>query len=136
MIYIYLLLNITVLSVKGIITNKNYMNTDKEELETLVSVLKKIGDEGYTTQFKATEKGLVSLTSQKVFQPEEIKVNNFYRFEGESNPDDNAIVYAIETNDGEKGSLIDAYGNYSDVHVANFMKQVEEIHKEKLHQDS
>lgn len=36
-----------------------------------------------------------------------------YRFEGNTNPDDNAILYAIETARGEKGLLLDAYGVYA-----------------------
>ena len=54
---------------------------------------------------------------------------NFFRFEGESDPDDNAILYVIETNDGTKGTLIDAYGVYNDAKVTQFMKEVESIHK-------
>ena len=54
---------------------------------------------------------------------------NFYRFEGESDPDDNAILYIIETNDGTKGTLVDAYGVYNDSRVSQFMKAVETIQK-------
>ena len=42
-----------------------------------------------------------------------------------------SILYAIETTDGAKGTLSDAYGNYSDDDTGAFMKQVE-IEK-KLH---
>jgi hypothetical protein len=34
----------------------------------------------------------------------------YYRFEGASNPDDNVVLYVIETSRGEKGLLLDAYG--------------------------
>jgi hypothetical protein len=37
-----------------------------------------------------------------------------YRFEGDSNPDDSSIVYAISSNTGLKGTLVDAYGAYSE----------------------
>lgn len=69
------------------------------------------------------------MTTLKIFQPAEVEILHFYRFEGESNPADSAILYAIETNDGERGTLIDAYGPYNDSQVTNFIKQVEEIHK-------
>jgi len=52
-----------------------------------------------------------------------------YRFEGELNPSDNAILYAIKTNDGEKGTIVDAYGMYNDLLITNFMKLVIKIHK-------
>jgi hypothetical protein len=54
---------------------------------------------------------------------------HFYRFEGESNPSDSSIVYALESSDGEKGTLVDGYGTSSDTHVTHFMQQVKEIHK-------
>jgi hypothetical protein len=104
-------------------------HNDKEELKTLVSCLNSLLASGYETQFKATKQGLKSLSTEKVYAPEEIKITNFYRFEGESDPADNSVLYAIETNTGERGTLTDAYGAYSDVHVANFIKEVEEIEK-------
>ena len=39
---------------------------------------------------------------------------DFYRFEGESNPDDMSILYAIEANDGISGTISSAYGTYAD----------------------
>jgi len=84
---------------------------------------------GYTTQFKATDKGLCSMTTQKNFKPAQIEIKHFYRFEGESDPDDSSIVYAIETKTGEKGTLVDSYGMYSDPLVSKFIKEVEEIKK-------
>jgi hypothetical protein len=64
-----------------------------------------------------------------VYKPEEVKIKNFYRFEGESDPADNTILYAIETTSGERGTLTDAYGPYSDSHVAKFIQDVEDIEK-------
>lgn len=39
-----------------------------------------------------------------------------------------SILYAIETVDGTKGTLSDAYGLYADEQTGDFMKEVE-IHK-------
>jgi len=39
-----------------------------------------------------------------------------------------SILYAIETTDGNKGTLVDAYGLYADDDTGEFMKEVE-IHK-------
>lgn len=104
------------------------METGKHILETMVSVIQKLEEDGYNVQFQATADGLVSLKSNKTYQPNEVKVENFYRFEGESNPDDSSIVYALAAGD-EKGTLTDSYGQYSDEHVAGFIKLVEKINK-------
>lgn len=46
--------------------------------------------------------------------PEDFTIDEFYRFEGMSNPSDNSIVYAISSSDGVKGVLVDAYGMYAE----------------------
>ncbi|MEW6468885.1 MAG: hypothetical protein AB1458_08175 [Bacteroidota bacterium] len=101
----------------------------KKEMDTLVTCLNLLNQSGFDKQFKATKDGLQELSSMKVYRPENIKVLNFYRFEGISDPADNAILYAIETDDGTRGTLVDAYGPYSDTRVTEFMQKVEEIHK-------
>ena len=103
--------------------------TDKENMSTMVSILEAINKTGYIQQFKVTPEGLTSVESGKSYQPDEIEINHFYRFEVESNPDDSSIIYAIETNDGERGTLIDSYGTYSDPLIASFIKKVESIKK-------
>lgn len=102
---------------------------DKINMDSLVTILNSLEAEGYKTQFKATDKGLESLSTFKLFQPAETKILHFFRFEGESDPEDSAIVYAIETNGGEKGTLVDSFGPYSDPLVGHFIDKVKEIHK-------
>lgn len=104
-------------------------NNSMPYMKSLANCLNKIISDGYTEDFKITEDGLQSLNHSNHYRPEEIHIVNFYRFEGESDPDDNAILYIIETNDGTKGTLVDAYGVYNDSHVTRFMKDVEDIHK-------
>ena len=48
------------------------------------------------------------------FYPEDFRIDEFYRFEGMSNPSDNSIVYAISSRAGIKGVLVDAYGVYAE----------------------
>jgi len=103
--------------------------SDNDSMKTLSSCTRKLSKDGYTVQFKAHKIGLESLDTRKMFEPTEVKIVDFYRFEGQSDPSDNAILYAIETKSGEKGTLIDAYGVYSDLKVSEFVKQVEEIQK-------
>jgi hypothetical protein len=112
------------------------MPNEKVQMDTLVSCTNMLEKLGFTTQFSATSRGLKSLTTQCIYTPDEVKVLNFYRFEGESNPSDNAILYAIETINGERGTLTDAYGPDSDKDVSEFMEQVEHIHKKVNKEES
>jgi len=100
-----------------------------EDMKTLASCLNKLTLAGYTEDFKAGERGLLSLQHEKIYEPSQIQVTDFYRFEGASDPADNSILYAIETDDGVKGTLVDAYGPYADSKVVTFMEEVERLHK-------
>jgi hypothetical protein len=95
----------------------------------IVTCLKKVEEKGYTDQFKAKGKYIECVENGRIYYPEDIAVVNYYRFEGPSNPDDMAILYAIETFDGRKGTLIDAYGRYACEEVGVFMVEVENIQK-------
>lgn len=98
-------------------------------MKSLAICLNRMVNEGYTEDFKVTDNGLLALRTNKHYTPEQIEVVNFYRFEGESDPGDNAILYVIETDDGTKGTLVDAYGTYNDPKLSRFMKNVQSIHK-------
>jgi len=105
----------------------NLMNNDNIKvpyMRDLAHCLNKVMEMGYTENFKAEDGKLVSLETSRRYDPEEISVANFYRFEGVSDPDDNSILYAIETPDGAKGTLVDAYGAYSDPAVTKLMAKV------------
>lgn len=93
-------------------------------MDSLVTVLKKLEDSGFISQFEIDETGLKSMQSDKTFQPHEIRIVRTYRFEGDSNPDDSAILYALETIDNEKGTLVDGYGVSADTATGAFMKKV------------
>ncbi len=98
-------------------------------LKSLTSCLAKVNRDGYTHDMKIENGVIQSLQTEKSYYPHELKVVNFFRFEGLSDPEDNAILYIIETNDGTKGTLVDAYGVYSDPEIDKFMKAVEDIQK-------
>jgi len=105
-------------------------NSKTDNMQTLSEVTNKLVVDGYEVDFKIDEKGkLYSPRKEKSYPPEKIHIVNFFRFEGASDPDENAILYAIETDDGEKGTLTDAYGAYADAKVSKFIKMVEDISK-------
>jgi len=72
---------------------------------------------------------LTTMDSKQKFTPDQVQIVNFYRFEGESNPDDMAILYVLETSTGAKGTISDSYGPYADETIETFMKQVRDLGK-------
>lgn len=99
-------------------------------MRSLVSCIRSLQESGYTDNFKVSNEVLLSPEREKTYKPEEISIRNFYRFEGPSDPADNSILYAIETNDGSKGTLTDSYGPYADPEIEKFIQQVRDIQKE------
>jgi len=82
---------------------------------TLTETLNDLRKEGYTEDFNLRSNCLECRQGQiKVFA-DDFKVDKFFRFEGESNPSDSSILYAILSDRlGLKGVLVNAYGIYSE----------------------
>jgi hypothetical protein len=53
-----------------------------------------------------------------------VTVREFHRFEGTSDPDDMAVVYALEASDGTRGTLTDAFGTYADPAVGRVVERM------------
>lgn len=111
-------------------TGYSQSNDKATEMNSMVMVMNKAVKNGYTEQFKVGSRGFhTAEEGSQAYGPEQISVINFYRFEGESDPGDNSILYVVETADGKKGTLVDAYGPYADPKISAFMQQVEDIQK-------
>ena len=104
-------------------------NDATPNMKTLSECINTAVKKGYTENFKVTGKGLVTENEETSYLPENVAISDFHRFEGYSDPQDNAILYIIQTEDGKKGTLIDSYGAYADAKISNFIKQVEDIQK-------
>lgn len=98
-------------------------------LKTLVDCLAKMRSEGYKEDFTVKEEKLLSYETGKSFAAEQVKIVNFFRFEGQSDPADASILYVIETNDGSKGTLVDGYGLSSESDTSEFILRVENMQK-------
>lgn len=82
--------------------------------ETMTEALTDLKSRGYTEDFKLHSDLLECLTNNQKFSAENFWVDEFYRFEGMTNPDDSSILFAISSSDGLKGTLVDAYGVYAE----------------------
>ncbi len=83
--------------------------------DTMVEALADLKKKGYTTDFnlafdkiKCSETGVCLSTNQ-------FEIIDHVRFEGESNPSDESVIYVVESKDGSmKGIIVSAYGMYSE----------------------
>ena len=101
---------------------------DHEEMDTLIEALEYLRKKGYTKEFKIEQHTMHAIDdNEKTYNPDQVKITDHYRFEGESDPADMTVLYAMETTDGTKGTLIDAFGAYSSQKVSEFLKKVEDV---------
>nr|HPM31441.1 hypothetical protein [Chryseolinea sp.] len=77
------------------------MNTTADAMQKKVTTLSEQSNialkEGYTENFSIESGKLVVAGEDKQYLPEQIKIANFYRFEGNTDPQDNSILYLIIT---------------------------------------
>jgi hypothetical protein len=98
--------------------------SEATEPETLSGVMDDLARRGFTEHFTPANGRLRGVESARTFVPDDVTIAEYHRFEGVSDPDDMAILYAIETTSGVRGTLADAFGVYSDPRVGAFLDDV------------
>ena len=84
-------------------------------MDTISEVLAQLRKEGYVEDFNLQATCLVCRDGHFQVFHHEFVIDKFYRFEGESDPGDEAIVYAISSPKYDiKGVLINGGGIYAD----------------------
>ena len=101
------------------------------EFRSLIECLDNVLAKGYTKDYIPVDGAIRCIQSNRSYRPHEVNIVNFFRFEGISDPAYKAILYVIETADGGKGAVVDAYGAYSSPELDEFMKSVDGIHKKQ-----
>lgn len=91
-------------------------------MKTLSEILNRISAEGYFEEVKISGDDI--FIKDKKYTSDEIEIVKVYRFEGESNPDDMSALYLMDSKDGNKGILIDAYGTYSNPCFDRILKKI------------
>ena len=80
-------------------------------LETVTDALTRLRADGYTADFSATAQGdLACQGCSLTVHPTDVQVDHTIRFEGDTNPDDQDILFAIQCACGCKGTYSAAYG--------------------------
>jgi len=86
-----------------------------DSFDTLTVAINAWRKQGYLEDFELRENKLICLGNKLSISHNEFKVDKYYRFEGETDPSDESILYAISSSVyGLKGLLVSAYGIYAD----------------------
>ncbi|GAB0155850.1 hypothetical protein CHRYSEOSP005_11120 [Chryseobacterium sp. Alg-005] len=99
-----------------------------EKMTTLSQVMEKLSQRGITREFRMNESGEMKLeNSGKNYLSSDLSILKTYRFEGDSNPDDNVVLYIVRDVDGNMGMIIDSYGadsNYPGHEFDAFLRDI------------
>jgi hypothetical protein len=97
--------------------------------DTVTEAINGLKSRGYNIDFNVAFDQLVCANNEICLQPDEFEITEVYRFEGDSNPDDEDVVYAVESKDGKsKGVITSAFGTYADT-LSNRIIQKLAMHK-------
>ncbi|MGY3090886.1 quercetin dioxygenase-like cupin family protein [Hymenobacter sp. UYAg731] len=96
-------------------------------MTTLSERLIQLKKEGYTEDFNLRDNCLMGPGDALQLHPEDFLVDKYYRFEGMSDPGDEAVLYAISSPRHDvKGTLVNGYGISSEPLSAEMMKALQE----------
>ncbi len=79
---------------------------------TVSEAVNELKKRGFTTDFNLEENCIVCHVDK--FTPENFEITEVYRYEGNTDPADEATVYGIESKTGLKGILVTGYGAYTE----------------------
>ena len=100
-----------------------------ESYETVTDAISSLKAQGYILDFNIAFDKLNCLQKELCLDPSEFEITAVYRFEGDSDPGDEAVVYTVESKDGKlRGTITGAYGLYADT-VSTEMLQKLTMHK-------
>ena len=97
--------------------------------DTVVAAINGLKSRGYTLDFNIAFDKITCSNNEVCLNPHEFEIVEVYRFEGDTNPSDEDVVYAVESKTGNvKGIITSAFGLYADS-ISNEMIQKLAMHK-------
>jgi hypothetical protein len=90
--------------------------------DTVSAAVDDLRDRGFTMDFNLSENCIIC--NEHKFNPDDFNIVEVYRFEGNSDPADEAVVYGIESRTGLKGVLVSGYGPSGDTLSGEIAKKL------------
>lgn len=90
--------------------------------DTVSNAINSLKRQGFTVDFNLEGNYLV--TEGKKIGAKDFSIVDVYRYEGNTDPSDEAAVYAIESTGGIKGILVTGYGASSDAFSEEMLEKL------------
>ncbi|MBA2329723.1 MAG: hypothetical protein H0V91_08895 [Flavisolibacter sp.] len=92
------------------------------QYETVSTAINELRARGFSEDFNLAENCLIC--NSRKYDAEDFEISEVYRFEGNTDPADEAIVYGIESKDGTKGILVNGYGYSAEAMADSIAKKL------------
>jgi hypothetical protein len=93
--------------------------------QTVTEALTNLKSRGFTVDFNIAFDKIICTKNEICLNPTEFEIVETYRFEGDTNPSDEDIVYAVQSKDEKiKGTITSAYGMYADTTSTEMIKKL------------
>ena len=93
--------------------------------DTVTEALQWLGQQGFTENFNLDENCIRYNNNKQSMSPEEFNIEYLFRFEGDTDPGDEDIVYGITSEVyAIKGVLTSAFGIYADSISTEMIKKL------------
>lgn len=93
-------------------------------MDTLSERMQQLHDAGWIEQLAVDKARLTCGNCGRTAAPDEVGVNEVYRFEGASDPGDESILFAISMPCGHRGTLPASYGPDTPPEIADFVTRL------------
>ena len=105
---------------------ENHLNENFGTLSETINGLVKLG---YTHDFNIKDECIVCHRTNTTLLPDDFEIDQVYRFEGDSDPEYQSILYAISSTKFDvKGTLVNGYGISSDESTTKLIEKLNTHH--------
>ena len=84
---------------------------------TVSKALEELKEKGFTVDFNIQENRIVN-------SPDDFEIVHIYRYEGETDPGDEATVFGIKSSTGEKGVFVAGLSTFADSTAAMVLNEL------------
>ena len=101
------------------------MTIEGRTMETMREAITRLEARGFLQAIRATQGGELQVDDERPVAPESLIIEEVVRFEGESDPEDEAVLFALRTADGRvQGTFASSFGTRIDADSAEAIQRL------------
>jgi hypothetical protein len=93
------------------------MESQMYHYATVTTALEELKEKGFNIDFNIQENRIIN-------SPDDFEIVHLYRYEGESDPGDEATVFGIKSSTGEKGVFVAGLSTFTDSTAAMVLNEL------------